>query len=48
MTYHWWFNSSAHTKHELTVTASNAAQNMPGKIQKQDIFFKFRVLECDN
>ncbi|XP_049882104.1 titin-like [Pectinophora gossypiella] len=31
MSYHWWFNSSAHSKHELTTTSTmNAAQNMQG------------------
>ncbi|XP_028037558.1 nephrin-like [Bombyx mandarina] len=28
--YHWWFNSSAHSKHELSTTAMTTAQNLPG------------------
>ncbi|XP_026324421.1 uncharacterized protein LOC113233513 [Hyposmocoma kahamanoa] len=27
MTYHWWFNSSTHSKHELTTPTMNTAQN---------------------
>ncbi|KAI5643453.1 immunoglobulin domain-containing protein [Phthorimaea operculella] len=30
MSYHWWFNSSAHSKHELTTSTVNTAQNMQG------------------
>ncbi|KAL4703891.1 hypothetical protein ACJJTC_013068, partial [Scirpophaga incertulas] len=29
MIYHWWFNSSAHTKHELT-TSTSTSQSPPG------------------
>ncbi|XP_053620626.1 nephrin-like [Plodia interpunctella] len=30
MSYHWWFNSSAHSKHELTTSPVTQSQNMPG------------------
>ncbi|CAG9789977.1 unnamed protein product [Diatraea saccharalis] len=30
MLYHWWFNSSAHSKHELTTSSSTTNQNNPG------------------
>ncbi|XP_063835290.1 nephrin-like [Ostrinia nubilalis] len=30
MFYHWWFNSSAHTKHELTTSPATSANSSPG------------------
>ncbi|CAD0206042.1 unnamed protein product [Chrysodeixis includens] len=30
MSYHWWFNSSAHSKHELTTSPMTTVPNMPG------------------
>ncbi|CAH0403745.1 unnamed protein product [Chilo suppressalis] len=30
MVYHWWFNSSAHSKHELTTTPASTSQSNPG------------------
>ncbi|KAG6444116.1 hypothetical protein O3G_MSEX003223 [Manduca sexta] len=30
MAFHWWFNSSAHSKHELATSSMTTAQNMPG------------------
>ncbi|KOB79518.1 Uncharacterized protein OBRU01_00098, partial [Operophtera brumata] len=31
MSYHWWFNSSAHSKHELTTSPLATAPNTPNK-----------------
>ncbi|XP_063898490.1 nephrin [Helicoverpa armigera] len=30
MSYHWWFNSSAHSRHELTTTSMTTMPNLPG------------------
>ncbi|KAH9643627.1 hypothetical protein HF086_000101 [Spodoptera exigua] len=31
MSYHWWFNSSAHSKHELTTSPMSTVPNLPDK-----------------